>query len=86
MTRLAEGLEECFAWFKNTMSLRIPIWQRVEDVTFGLCSFKLFGTKCRRALGMYHFTPFDTIWYILPLPPPPPNSSMVFAISHDGGS
>ena len=56
MIRLVDGLEECFAWFKNTMSRQIPIWQRVEDVTFGLCSFKLFGTKFRRALGMYHFT------------------------------
>ena len=56
MTRLVDGLEECFAWFKKSMHRQIPLWQRVEDVTFGTCAFNLFGTKFRRALGLYHQT------------------------------
>ena len=35
---------------------QIPLWQRVEDVTFGVCAFNLFGTRFQRALGMYHGT------------------------------
>ena len=56
MTRLVDGLDVCFAWFKTTMWRQIPLWQRVEDLTFGTCAFNLFGTRFRRALGLYHQT------------------------------
>ena len=56
MRRMVDGLEECFAWFRDTMSRQIPIWQRVEDLTFGMCAFNLFGTRFQRALSMYHCT------------------------------
>ena len=56
MRRMVDGLDECFAWFRDTMSRQIPSWQRVEDLTFGTCAFNLFGTKFQRALGMYHGT------------------------------
>ena len=56
MRRMVDGLDECFAWFRDTMSRQIPLWQRVEDLTFGTCACNLFGTKFQRALGMYHGT------------------------------
>ena len=52
MKRLTDGLDVCFMWFSTTMC--IPLWQRVEDVAFGVCAFNLFGTRFQRALCMYH--------------------------------
>ena len=56
MRRMVDGLEECFAWFRHTMSRQIPTWQQMEDLTFGTCAFNLFGTKFQRALVMHHST------------------------------
>ena len=56
MQRMVDGLDECFAWLRDTMSRQIPLWQRVEDLTFGTCAFNLFRTKFQRALCMYHGT------------------------------
>ena len=56
MKRPTEGLSVCFTWFSTTMWRQIPLLQRVEDVTFGVCAFNWFGTRFQRALGMYHGT------------------------------
>ena len=56
MERLVNGMDECFAWCRAHMWKKIPNWERVEDLTFGVCGYNLFGTRFKRGLGMYHGT------------------------------
>ena len=58
MKRLANGASRCLAWFKSSAWKQvIPFWEEAEDLTFGICEFKLFGIQFKRGLGLYHSAP-----------------------------